>query len=83
MHCSVDISRGYTTLGKHRVRSFGTILVSDYSEETVFMFFWELIPNERNTVYPENAEYTFFWQIFGGKSNAAARAGRLASGWKT
>ena len=29
------------------------------------------------------AEYAFFWKTFGGKSNAAARAGRLVSGWKT
>ena len=39
--------------------------------------------NERNTVNSEYEEYAFFWEIFGGKSNAAAHAGRLASGWKT
>ena len=39
--------------------------------------------NKRNTVYSEYTEYAFFWEIFGGKANAAARAGQLASGWMT
>ena len=36
-----------------------------------------------DTVFSEYAEYAFFWEIFGGKSNVAARAGRMTSGWKT
>ena len=59
------------------------------------MSFWELFRfrNEQNIIpfillpiaeYPaEYAEYEFFWEIFGGKSNAAARARRPASGWKS